>query len=141
MIVLDTNVVSEIWRPKPSGIVVAWLDEQPVSSLYLCTPVLAELRYGVELLSMGGRKERLRSFVDELESSTYRGRILPLDAPAAAEFGRLAAERKRAGRRMRSMDGLIAAIALSNRAAVATRDVNDFTGIDLQLINPFEGAR
>ena len=141
MIVLDTNVVSEIWRPKPSGIVVAWLDEQPVSSLYLCTPVLAELRYGVELLSMGGRKERLRSFVDELESSKYRGRILPLDAPAAAEFGRLAAERKRAGRRMRSMDGLIAAIALSNRAAVATRNFAHFDGVGVELINPFEAAR
>ena len=141
MILLNTNIVSEVWRPKPNEAVIAWIDDQPEGSLYLCTPILAELRYGVELLAAGARKERIRHLVDQLETLTYRDRILPLDAVAAAEFGRLAAERKRTGRRIRSMDGLIAAIALSHRAAIATRDIVDFANLGIELIDPFAALR
>jgi toxin FitB len=140
MIVLDTNIVSEVWRPKPNSLVIAWLDAQSASSLYLCTPVLAELRYGIELLAEGARKIRVRALVDQLETDTYRDRILPLDTTAAAEFGRLAAGRKRSGRSIQPMDALIAAIALSHRAAVATRDVGDFADLGLELINPFDAS-
>ena len=138
MILLDTNVVSEAWKRQPRLEVVAWVDSQESTSLYLCTPVLAELRYGVERLPEGSRKERLRGLVDRVENDTYLGRILPLDVAAASEFGRLTVEREKAGRRMEPMDALIAAIALSNRMGLATRDIGDFSNLGLDLTNPFD---
>ncbi|HKS61220.1 MAG TPA: type II toxin-antitoxin system VapC family toxin [Xanthobacteraceae bacterium] len=138
MILLDTNVVSAPWRPRPDDAAIAWLEAQPFNSLYLCTPVLAELRFGAERLDPGGRRDRLRTFIDRLENEVYRGRILALDAAAAAEYGRVAAMRERAGRRIELMDAMVAAIAIVHRAVVATRDVSDFTGLGLDIINPFE---
>ena len=138
MIVLDTNVVSEMWRPQPSRSLVAWLKAQPAVNLYICSPVLAELRFGAERLDPGGRRDRLRASIDHLKYQGYRDRILFLDGAAASEFGRLAAKRERAGRRMGLMDGLIAAIALTNNAELATRDIEDFAGLNIKLINPFE---
>jgi predicted nucleic acid-binding protein len=138
MILLDTNIVSEAWRPHPNATVIAWLEAQPFSSLYLCAPVLAELRFGAERLEAGTRRDRLRSSIDLLEHEGYRGRILVLDGAAAAEFGRIAAQRQRAGRRMELMDAMIAAIALTNRMALATRDVGDFADLGIELVNPFE---
>lgn len=137
MIVLDTNVVSEIWRPTPHEGVIAWLDAQPSDTTFLCTPVLAELRYGLELLHASARRERLRAQIDTIENEVFRDRILAFDAAAAVRFGVLASKRIRAGRRMETVDALIAAIALSHNAALATRDVEDFTGIGLHVIDPF----
>ena len=141
MIVLDTNVVSEAWRPQPNAAVVNWLRFQPSSLLFLCTPVLAELRYGVERLPAGRRRDRLKEVVDRVETEGYRDRILPLDAVAAAEFGRLTVRRERMGRRMETMDALIAAIALTQGAALATRDTKDFTDLGIEVINPFVAIR
>ena len=138
MIILDTNIVSEGWKPQPSVAVTAWLNAQAPQELYLCTPVLAELRYGVARLPPGKRRERLDAWVSRLEVEIYRDRILTLDADAAAEFGRLAAAREQLGRRMEPMDALIAGIAASRGASIATRDTMDFDGIGIDLINPFE---
>jgi predicted nucleic acid-binding protein len=138
MIILDTNVVSEGWKPRPSIAVTSWLDAQVPQELYLCTPVLAELRYGVARLPSGKRRERIEAWLNRLESEIYRDRILPLDALAAAEFGRLAARRQQLGRRMEPMDALIAGIAAAQGASIATRDMTDFDGVGLELINPFE---
>ena len=138
MIVLDTNVLSEAWRPQPNAAVLSWLQLQPPSLLFLCTPVLAELRYGVERLPAGGRRDRLKAAVDQVEADGYRDRILPLDTVAAAEFGRLAAKREKIGRRISTMDALIAAIALAQGAALATRDTDDFSDLGLDVINPFD---
>jgi predicted nucleic acid-binding protein len=138
MILLDTNVVSESWKPQPDRAVASWLNSQPVHSLYLCTPVLAELRFGIERLPHGRRRAFLASWVARLESEAFRDRILPLDSAAAAEFGRLAARREKLGRRMEPMDALIAGIAASQAAGVATRDTSHFEDLGLELINPFE---
>jgi predicted nucleic acid-binding protein len=138
MILLDTNIVSEAWRPRPSEAVIAWVDAQPVLSLYLCTPVLAELRYGVERMPDNPRKVRLQGHIDTLETEGYRDRILPFDQSAALEFGRITAVRERMGRRMEPLDAFIAAIALSQKATLATRDVGDFAEIGLDLVNPFD---
>jgi toxin FitB len=140
MILLDTNVISEIWRPKPDATVLAWFKGQPAHSLYLCTPVLAELRFGAERLALGHRKKLLQEAIDRLEAELYRDRILGFDASAASEFGRIAATRERAGRRIEAIDAFIAAIALAHRAALATRDTDDFSDIGLEIINPFEVA-
>ncbi len=138
MILLDTNVVSEGWKAQPDTRVRARLNAQPADSLYLCTPAFAELRFGVELLAPGPRKERLREWVDRLESEVYRGRVLVLDIAATHEFGRLAARRQTAGRRMEPMDVLIAGIALAHGMSLATRDTDDFADLGLDLINPFD---
>jgi len=140
MIILDTNVVSEPYRLAPNLVVRAWLDSQPANSLFLCTPVLAELHFGIERLTPGARKTRLSTVVHEFEHSLYRDRILVFDAAAAAEYGRIRANRERLGRPLSQMDATIAAIALTHRAAIATRDTDDFTDLGLQLINPFEAV-
>ena len=139
MILLDTNVVSEGWRQFPDPRVAAWLNAQPAELVYLCTPVFAELRYGVERLLTSQRKHRLSAWVDRLETETYSGRVLPFDLNATHEFGRLSARRERIGRRMEPMDAMIATIALAHGAALATRDVGDFADLGLELIDPFAG--
>ena len=140
MILLDTNVVSELWRPQSSPTVRAWLDMQDNTSLFICTPVLAELRFGAERLPEGRRKDVLIALINQVEVSGFRGRILPFDVAAAAVFGRVGAQRERSGRRMEAVDAMIAAIALSNGMTLATRDVADFAEIGLNVINPFEVA-
>jgi toxin FitB len=138
MILLDTNVVSENLRPRPASAVLAWIDAQPAVSLYICTPVLAELRFGVERLEPGRRQTKLQAAIERIENSIFGGRILPFDAAAAAEYGRLVARRERIGRRIELMDALIAAIALTQGADLATRDVGDFANLGIKLINPFD---
>lgn len=137
MIILDTSVVSEGWKPRPSIAVTSWLNARAPRELYLCTPVLAELRYGVARLPPGKRREYIEAWVNRLEGEIYRDRILTLDVEAATEFGRLAARREELGRRMAPMDALIAGIAASQGASIATRDTTDFDGIGIDLINPF----
>jgi toxin FitB len=140
MIILDTNVLSNSYHAKPNPDVRAWLNRQSADSLYLCTPVLAEVQFGIERLPDGARKSHLRATIKEIASRIFRGRILVFDGEAATEFGRLMAARERLGRRMGQMDGLIAAIALTHRAAIATRDIMDFANLGIELVNPFEAA-
>jgi toxin FitB len=140
MILLDTNVISEFYRPEPNAMVAAWADAQARGTLYLCTPVLAELRFGVERLAAGRRRDRLRDTIDRIENRLYRGRIIVFDAAAASEYGRVAANRQKAGRRIGQMDAMIAAIALIHGASLATRNTNDFDNLGLELVNPFDPA-
>lgn len=137
MILFDTNVVSEIWQHQPNPNVVGWLDSQNPSTLFLCTPVLAELQYGAERLPAGKRKIQLQRTIGDLEA-LYDERILSFDREAAAAFARIRVLRERAGRPILAMDSLIAAIAFSRGFAVATRDVRDFAGLGLEIVNPFE---
>jgi len=138
MILLDTNVVSELYRPTPRATVVTWFDAQTNGLLYLCAPVLAELRFGMERLETGRRKDALRKAIERLENELYRDRILPFDVTCAATYGQLLAGRQRSGRTMHQMDAFIAAIAAANGAALATRNVGHFEGLGLILINPFD---
>jgi toxin FitB len=138
MIIVDTNVVSEAMRPQPDRTVIAWLDAQTWDSLYLCAPVLAELHYGIQHLPSGRRKQLLTGAFEQIENELYRGRILPFDQVSASNYGRLAVKRERLGKRMEQMDAIIAAIALTHGAAIATRDTEDFAGLGLEVINPFE---
>ena len=138
MIVLDTNIVSEGFRAKPHPAVIGWIDARPHDTLFICSPVLAELRFGIALLKPGARQTTLQTAADTLEYDQYEGRILSFDARAAAAYGRLAAARQRSGKPIGLMDGLIAAIALANNADIATRDVYGFSELGLNVINPFE---
>ena len=137
MILLDTNIVSEGLRPRPDANVRKWLDSQRPTDLFICMPVLAELRYGLELLPTGARRIHLEIAIRKTEEA-FAERILPFDRTAAYEYGRILAHRDRLGRSTGTMDGLIAAIAKVHGATLATRDLRGFTDIDLDLIDPFE---
>ncbi|MBZ0138578.1 MAG: type II toxin-antitoxin system VapC family toxin [Pseudorhodoplanes sp.] len=136
MILLDTNVVSEAMRPRPTPSVMTWLDEQDQASIFICAPVPAELRFGTGRLAEGRRKDALRMVINTIESG-FGERILPFDQPAARFYAQVAAKREKVRRRWEQKDGLIAGIALAHGAIVATRDIEDFSGLGLELINPF----
>ena len=137
MIILDTNVISQGVRPKPDPKVQAWMDAQRQETLFLCTPVLAELFYGVERLQAGARRTHLEHVLLRTEA-TFADRVLTVDRAAALEYGKLVGQRDRAGRATSTMDGLIAAIARVHRATLATRDTYGFNDLGIELVNPFE---
>ena len=141
MIVLDTNVVSDSSRPRPHSSVQDWLRAQRQTDLFVCTPVLAELSYGIERLPAGPRRSFLETWLVRLETEGFPSRILTFDRRAAHEFGKILHARTTRGRPIKTMDAIIAAIAKAEGAAVATRDVDDFTDLGLELVNPFEFAR
>lgn len=100
MIVLDTNVISELVRPAPDRNVLEWLDAEPVEALFITAVTAAELLFGVERLPAGRRRSALGFTVGEVLATDFAGRILPFDAGAAVVFGRVVADRERQGRPM-----------------------------------------
>lgn len=138
MIILDTNVISEVMRPKPSSNVVAWLNKQSKDSLYLTTVTIAEIGAGVCKLDHGKRRDDLeqrhRDFVE-----LFTGRILEVDLMAAMLFGSTIGDAREKGITISFQDGLIAAIARTQQsAAIATRDVTPFENANIEVINPWE---
>jgi predicted nucleic acid-binding protein len=140
MILLDTNIVSEPLRARPDPRIRAWLDAADQQSLFLCTPVLAEIRFGIERLPSSARRARLDKWCVNLEEDIFVDRILSFDRSAAHEFGRIIALRQRLRRIIKPLDAQIAAIAAANGLALATRDVEDFAGLGFEVINPFANA-
>lgn len=135
MILVDTNVLSELTRPKPETRVVTWLEvNEP--ALALPAIALAELRYGIVRLPDGRRRSSLLRFW-ETTCDQFRGRILSFDHRAAEMYGNVAAGAERARRRLNVQDGQIAAIALVHRMHVATRNVGDFEAAGVTIVNPW----
>ena len=141
MIILDTNVVSELMRPNPSSKVVDWVAGQVAPNLYLSTVSQAELLYGVEIRPAGGRRDRLLEEVEGMLREDFERRILPFDSAAAQVYAVIAAARRAAGRPINHADCQIAAIARCRGASVATRDVDDFEGVGIEVINPWANGR
>jgi len=137
MILLDTNVVSDSSRPRPHPSVHNWFNAQSPDDLFICAPVLAELRYGVEKLPKGVRRGDLEQWLQQIEREGFADRILPFDWRAAHEFGRLLHQRTSKGRPINTMDAIIAAIAKAEGAILATRDVADFADLEIKIVNPF----
>ncbi len=137
MIVLDTNVLSEPLRPTPSAKVLDWMRSQPSTVLFTTTITEAELLYGVALLPRGKRRDLLESVVGRIFVMHLAGRILPFDSAAARAYADIAARRRRSGRPMSEPDARIAAIAKSRGAELATRNVADFAGCELEVVNPW----
>jgi predicted nucleic acid-binding protein len=138
MILLDTNVISDSSRPRPDPSVKNWLGASRPADLFICTPVLAELRYGIERLAEAQRRRYLEEWLRKIEYEGFADRILPFDRSAAHEFGRLFHRRMSIGRRMATMDAAIASIAKVNGATLATRAVADFADLGFEVVNPFE---
>jgi toxin FitB len=137
MIVLDTNVVSELMRPQPDTAVSAWLDDQSEEELWITSVVEAELHSGVDLLPAGRKQRALRDAVEGMISVDFQGRILDFDGRAARHFGKIFAHRQEIGRPIDQMDALIAATALSHGATLATRNTPDFEHCGIRLVNPW----
>ncbi|PCD69338.1 type II toxin-antitoxin system VapC family toxin [Rhizobium phaseoli] len=137
MIVLDTNVISELQGRTHSERILNWLDAHDVESLFLTTIAVAEMRYGLERLDDGRRKATLTSDFKRIESE-FAGRILGFSLSAANRYGLLGAQLRKARRPIETKDAMIAAICLANGATLATRNTRDFEGLDLKLLNPFE---
>jgi toxin FitB len=138
VILLDTNVVSALMRPEGRSNAVRWLDSQRPASVYISTIVLAELRFGLELLEPGRKQMALERAYERIETELFAGRILSFDQHAAVRFGKLRANRRKAGKPIAILDALIAAVALANTMTLATRNTIDFEGLGLPLVNPFE---
>ena len=136
MILLDTNVISEVIRAAPDPNVARWMRTTPRSALVTSAVVQAEILYGLEVMPDGARRrERValaQAVFAEIET------ILPLTPEAAPAYAELAARRRAAGRPLSGFDGLIAATAKAEGAAIATRDTGDFEGCGIDLINPWE---
>ena len=137
MIILDTNVVSELMRPDPSSNVVDWVAGQAASDLYLSAVSEAELLYGVEMLPPGARRDRLLEEVEGMLRQDFDRRILPFDSAAARACAAIAAARRAAGPPINHAGCQITAIARCRGASVATRDVDDFAGSGVEPINPW----
>ena len=138
MIVLDTNLLSELMKPAPAESVMRWVAAQPATSLYTTSITQAEILHGVMLLPSGRRRNAIEIAAEAMFKEDFGGRILPFASDAARPYARIAAERRRAGRPISQFDAQIAAIAHSTGAAIATRNVTDFEGCGVTVIDPWE---
>ena len=134
MIVLDTNIVAALMADGAD--IDPWLATVPRHELYMTVMTRAEIRYGLFRLPAGRRRNRLTAEADSLFSETQE-RLLPFDAKAADRYGELVAAREGAGRRISVADAIIASIAWTHRAALATRNVHDFDNCGIQVVNPY----
>jgi toxin FitB len=137
MILLDTNVLSELMRPAPSHVVENWMGRQPTTALFISTITEAELRYGAALLSAGRRRRQLVEQVEAMLANDFAGRILSFDSPAASAYAHIAAARRQSGRPISQPDAQIAAVAASRGASLATRNIADFVGCGIDLVDPW----
>ena len=137
MIVVDTNVISEIMKVAPAAAVVDWLNEQKASTLYVSAVTIGEIEYGLRVLPTGKRRLELKERFERFISLAFAQRVLAYDDTAARHYGEIMALRKELGRPMSVADGQIAAIARTNGCAVATRNIRDFEDCGIQLVDPF----
>ena len=136
-IVLDTNVVIELTRPVPNPVVVDWVRQREGPYMFITSVTVGELHYGLELMPGGRRRESHRAAVESQLRLAYGGRVLPFDADAARHYAEILATKRRAGRPLQAHDTMIAAIARSLGMAVATRNVRDFEGVGVEVIDPW----
>ncbi len=141
MIVLDTNVISELMRSEPDPAVIDWVDQLPIETVFITAVTEAELRYGVARLSDGTRKDVLATKVDGLIAEDFDDQVLPFDSEATSHYADIAASRERRGQPISMADAQIAAICRLCHAQLATRNVKDFTDTGITVTNPWTASR
>jgi predicted nucleic acid-binding protein len=137
VIVLDTNVVSELMKRSPAGDVVRWVADQPATSLYTTSITQAEIMLGIMLLPSGRRRTAVEAAATAMFDEDFAGRILPFGTDAAQAYARIATDRQRRGRPIGHFDAQIAGIARAAGAHLATRNVSDYEGCGLRVIDPW----
>lgn len=140
MIVLDTNVISELMRRAPDAKVMAWIGEQPMAGVFTTTLTQAEIFYGLALLPDGRRRDELVAAARPMFEVDLAGRLLPFDTDAAMAYPNIAAGRRQAGQPISQIDAQIAAIVRSRGARLATRNVRDFADCGITVVNPWGEA-
>ena len=139
MIILDTNVLSELMRPKPSANVLRWIEKQPERELFTTSITEAEIFYGIEILPKGKRRELLTAAAEAVFAEDFPGRVYGFDSQAARVFSKIMSGRRASGRPISQSDAQIAAIARVARATLATRDVQDFEQCGIDIVDPWRG--
>ncbi len=134
---LDTCVICEPGRKRPSAPVLAWLDGQPEEMLFLSVLTFGEIRKGIARLPAGARRRRLARWLDHDLRERFSGRILPVDLATADLWGSIQAAAETRGRPMPMLDGLLAATAIAHRMTLVTRNAGDFEGSGVELIDPW----
>ena len=137
---LDTNVPSELVRPKPDPKVTAWVAAQELETLFISSVSFGEIRKGIDLRSPGKRKSELEVWIEIDLPTLFSGRILTVTRAIAERWGRLEAQRQLAGHPLSAADGLIAATMLEHGLIVVTRNTKDFADLGLTILNPWETA-
>jgi toxin FitB len=137
MIVLDTNVISEVLRPVPEPSVLDWLANRPRASLFTTTVTRGEILYGIRLLSDGKRRRGLWDAAKKIFDDDFADQVLSFDSDAADMYAEIAALRRAAGKPISQFDALIVAMARSRGASLATRNVKDFEDCGVDVINPW----
>ncbi len=140
MLVVDTNVLSELMRPTPDPVIASWVAERTTSSLHLTAISEAELRFGLAIMPPGRRRDGLAEGLKRMLRTGFANRVLPFDSAAASSYAEIAAARRAMGRPMPEADCQIAAIARSRDMAVVTRNVRDFADAGIDVIDPWTHA-
>lgn len=137
MIIIDTNVLSELMRAKPDARVLAWMDQQDPAALATTTITCAEILRGIAELPAGKRRDQLRAAADAVFDDFFGDAILAFDRFCAPVYAEIAASRKARGRPISQFDAQIAAIAFSADCPIATRNTADFAHCGVELVNPW----
>lgn len=138
MIVLDTNVLSELMKSQPDKSVMRWVGKHYAASLFITSMTQAEILYGLEILPAGKRRTALKVAATSMFEQDFFKRILPFDTNAAQLFATIAIQRRKMGLPISQIDAQIAAIVLSHNATLATRNTKDFKECGINLINPWD---
>ena len=138
MIVLNTNVISELWTVNPDPNVMAWVDAQAIETLYLSAVTVAELRYGLATMPEGKRRIIFQERLEQVVLPAFAGRVLAFDMGASNAYAELMARARAEGKAIGKADGYIAATAAAHGLIVATRDTAPFKAGGLEVINPWE---
>ena len=139
MIILDTNVVSELMRPTPDTHVMRWFSSQSAEDLHVTAVTVSELFYGIELISTTRRRDTVRAAAEKMFEVVFADRVLTFEDRAARAFSQIASSRRRQGKPMSEFDAQIAAIKRIHSATLATRNPYVFEGCGVRLVNPWEG--
>ena len=137
---LDTNVVSEWTKPRPSAGVIAWLAEADEDRIFISVITIAELRHGIERLPAGARRNRLDTWLKEQVPLRFEERLLAVAVDTANVWGRVMAQGQAAGYRPGTMDAFIAATVLRHDMTLVTRNVSDFAPLGIRLVNPWNNG-
>jgi len=137
MILLDTNVISEPWKPAPDANVLIWLDAQTIETLFISAISIAELRFGIASMPSGKRQTILHNRLEGEVLPHFEGRILPFNVGTSQLYAQLMAGARGSGKTIGNADGYIAATAAENHLVVATRDTSPFEAAELKVINPW----
>jgi predicted nucleic acid-binding protein len=138
MLILDTNILSELLKPQPDSKVMAWLGNQNGLMVYTSAITVAEIRYGLAIMPKGKRRDELIFQTEEMFKDDFQGRILSFDAKAALYYADISAQRRTNGQPISQSDAMLAAITKMHNMKLATRNIKDFKKLDIPLVNPFD---